>query len=112
MANCSITIARGRVKIMSNYADENVDAAVRIIMAVHNRSGADAAAKAAKQIITAAATSIAQIRGPDETRLFLYNAASQFPKKRTPRGQKAREKRPQATSSKKAETKSGLKIPD
>jgi hypothetical protein len=91
--------------IMSNDAD--VDAAVRIIMAVHNRGGADAAVRVAKQIITAAATSIAQIRGPDETRLFLYNTASQFPKKRIRRGQKPREKRSQAFSSKKAETKSG-----
>jgi hypothetical protein len=66
---------------MNNDSD-HVDAAVRIIMAVHNRSGADAAVRVAKQIITTAAKSIAQISGPDAKQIFLYNAASQFNKKK------------------------------
>jgi hypothetical protein len=103
--------ARGRGNIMSNSGDETVDAAVRIINTVHNRSGADAALRVAKQIITAAATSIAQIRGPDETRLFLYNTASQFPKNRARRST-PREERPPALSSKKRKQNRGLTKPD
>jgi hypothetical protein len=51
--------------------DDTANKAIAILMAIHERDGADAAVNAAKQMVAAAAAFIAREQGPDEARRFM-----------------------------------------